>query len=358
MSFQSLAPDLLCPPGEGVFTVHTGKEKRQGLQEALYGKQDVKTAWLASLSKVLTEKVALLGVASDNGGGIQRGANWGPLFIREALLQDGTLLPDLGDVRVIPHLLHDKYLNQETIADCREGLYGQRSKELPVSPLSITETILTELYQENQQLKVLALGGDHSVSYPLVKAWAQTRQNKKIALLHFDAHTDLLEKRLGIDLCFGTWTYHVREFFPSADQLIQVGIRATAKERTHWESFGLTQIWAKEVLQQGAQKIADRIIKAYQKAGIEEVYISFDIDALDEKWSSNTGTPEANGLDPVVCLEIIRQVSQAFPVTGADLVEVAPMVNHQFFPNNNQTSGLMTAASVARALARSMGADA
>jgi agmatinase len=358
MSFLTVAPHWLCPPGEGVFTVHTGKDKRERLQKALYGEENAREAWLLSLEKLAHEKVALFGVASDCGGGIQRGANWGPLFVREALLADGTLLPDLGDVRVVPQLLHDKYLNAETLQSCRRALYGEADKAWPVSPLSIAESALTLAYKQFPKLRILGLGGDHSVSYPLVRAWAQARLGKKIALLHFDAHTDLLSERLGVDICFGSWTYHVREFFPKASQLVQVGIRATGKERGHWESLGLTQIWGKEVQARGMSAISSDILAAWKREGIEEVYISFDIDALDTKWASSTGTPENNGLSPMQCQELIESVSQHFAVTGADLMEVAPFVNHDFFPNNTQELSMMTAASMARVLARALGAHA
>lgn len=358
MSFLDVAPHWLCPPGEGVYTVHTGSDKRLKLQKALYGEANARDSWLASLAKLGAEQVALFGIASDCGGGIQRGANWGPLFIREALLQDGTLLADIGDVRVIPHLLHDKYLNAETLTSCRKALYGAHDKAWPVSPLSIAEAALTELHKKFPQLRVLSLGGDHSVSFPLVSAWAKARKGKKLALLHFDAHTDLLDTRLGIDLCFGSWTYHVREFFPSKDQLVQVGIRATGKDRGHWENLGLTQHWAADIKKRGMDAVTQDVIAAYKRAGVEEVYISFDIDALDTQWASATGTPEEQGLDPVACGEMIRQVAAEFPVTGADLMEVAPMVNHNFMPNINQETTLMTAASMARILARAMGSDA
>jgi len=348
----------LAPPGEGVYTVNTGKEKRQRLQRALYGDEDVRSAWERSLGNTLQQPVALLGIPSDNGGGIHRGANWGPLAVREALLHDGTLFPDLGDVRVIPHLLHDKYLNAETLRACREALYGNASKDWPVAPLSIAEAALTEIYRHNQKLKVLGIGGDHSVSYPLVRAWAKSRAHSHIALLHFDAHTDLLDARLGIDLCFGTWTYHVRDLFPSAAQLVQVGIRSTGKERGHWEGLGLTQLWAQEVHERGARQIAQRIIDLYRSAGIKEVYLSFDIDALDARWASATGTPEAQGLDPIVCQEIIQAVAEAFPVTGADLMEVAPYVNFNPRPNNEQAQSLTVAAAMARALVRALGVHA
>lgn len=358
MKFEQLAPQLLCPPGEGVFTVHTGREKRERLQASLFGKTNPREAWLKSFEHLPFTNVALLGVASDCGGGIQRGANWGPLFIREALLADGAKWFDLGDVRVIPHLLHDKYLNQTTLERCREALYGNALCDYPVSPLSIAEEIARLTHETFPQLRLLTFGGDHSVSYPMVRAWAQTRKTKNIALLHFDAHTDLLDHRLGIDVCFGTWTHHIREFFPHPDQLIQVGIRATGKDRGHWEKLGLTQIWASEALKKGMPHYTYEVLEAFKRARVEEVYISFDIDALDSQWAQATGTPEEKGLDPMACAEMIRQVSQHFKVTGADLMEVAPFVNQNFRPNNAQETTLMTAAAMARALLRAMGQDA
>jgi agmatinase len=75
-------PQLLTLPGSGVFTVSTGKEKKEKLMMAYYGTKDLekaKTKWLKSIEKLTPEKPWVIGIPSDNGGGIQRGANWGPL---------------------------------------------------------------------------------------------------------------------------------------------------------------------------------------------------------------------------------------------------------------------------------------
>lgn len=362
MNFLDVAPHWLCPPGEGVFTVHTASDKRLSLQTKLYGTQNPREAWLEQLAQLTPTSACLIGIPSDTGGGIQRGANWGPLYVREAVLQDGALdLIDLGDVRVIPHLLHDKYLNETTLRDCRQALYHQADSSWPVSPLSLAEASVAALYRSYPEARLLGIGGDHSTSLPLVRAWAQApaRHGKKLALLHFDAHTDLLDRRLGIDFCFGTWTYHVREFFPSPNQLIQVGIRATGKERGHWEkTLGLTQYWAREANDLGAKKLAEKIIQAYRASGVDEVYISFDIDALDTKYASATGTPEGDGLDPILCSQVIQLVSREFKVTGVDLMEVAPLVNGDFSPNMGQRLTLETAATMTRQLALSLAAHA
>ncbi len=346
MKFLEVAPHWLSPPGDGVYAVRAGLGRSAPLQKSLYGEQDSRGAWLASLLNLQRDSICLLGVPSDNGGGIQRGANWGPLYVREAALKDGNLdVLDLGDVRVIPHLLHDKYLNEKTISGCREALYGKDEPGWPVSPLSLAEATLDALYRDFPDTRVLGLGGDHSVSLPLVRAWARAprRRGKKLALLHFDAHTDLLDKRLGVDFCFGTWAWHVREFFPSPDQMVQVGIRSTGKERGHWEGLGLRQIWAKEANSLGTAGTIERILAHFRAAGAEEVYISFDIDALDTRWASATGTPEKDGLDPAMCAQILRAVARAFPVTGVDLMEVAPFVNPDMTPNMGQTLTMETA---------------
>ena len=74
------------------------------------------------------------------------------------------------------------------------------------------------------------------LSYPLTKAYlkAKREQGKRTAIIHFDAHTDLLVERLGIDLCFGSWCTHILEFLPAPHHLIQFGIRSSGKPKSHW----------------------------------------------------------------------------------------------------------------------------
>jgi agmatinase len=345
---------LLTLPGNGVYTVHTGQQKKEKLFKEYFGTTDVKKAeikWTKSLN-VLNPKVPwVIGVPSDNGGGIQRGANWGPLMIRQEILSESKNYQDLGDVRVIPHLLHDKYLNADTIKMCQKALYG-KVNTLPVSPLSITEKALKDLYKKYPSARILGFGGDHSISYPLVKTWLESRKNfKKAGLLHFDAHTDLMDIRLGIDLCFGTWTYHILDELATTDHIIQVGVRSSGKTKQHWKkNLGVEQIWAQEVSKLGIEKTAKKIIAGYKKLGIDELYISFDIDALDIKYASATGTPEKAGLLPSDCAAIIRMVSQEFKITGADLMEVAPFVLPEGVEQRDQQNSVSVAGDLAKLL--------
>ncbi len=324
----------LCPPGCGVYTVNTAKERKESLHKAIYGTtEDIEAKWKNELDKIQTEnKTALLGVCSDTGGGILRGANWGPLFLREALLnrQEDLDILDLGDIRVIPHLLHDKYLNTKTIKNCKKALYNNENSELPVSSLSITEDFVAHFYKAFPNKGIFAIGGDHSVSYPLTKAYLQAkkRQGKKAAIIHFDAHTDLLVERLGIDICFGSWATHILGDLNSPAHLIQVGIRSSGKTKEHWEStFGVQQYWTKDVQKRGASDVANEIRNYLLKESIEELYVSFDIDAIDSKYASATGTPEADGLEPHEAMIILRALNEKLPITGADMVEISPFLN-------------------------------
>ncbi len=335
LSFIDLLQHYLCPPGDGVFTVNTAKEHKMALQKQLYGESaNVHEAWRDSLHALgsSNDHVAMLGIASDCGGGILRGANWGPLFLRNALLKHhGDIRAfDLGDVRVIPHLLHDKYLNQATQDNCRQALYHNKQNDLSVSPLSITEKVASACYQEHPKIRLFAMGGDHSISYPLVKAFLQDRKARHIraAIIHFDAHTDLLHERLGIDLCFGSWCTHILDDLHSPEHLIQLGIRSSGKKQSHWEdTFGVRQFWAEQIESQGADFITQQVLSLLHSEKIDELYVSFDIDALDQTYAPATGTPEPGGLNPQQALDILSGLSKEYPIVAADMMEIAPFTN-------------------------------
>jgi len=274
----------------------------------------------------------VLGIASDCGGGILRGANWGPLFLRNTLREQAPELSyfDIGDVRVNPHLLHDKYLNQPTINKCRNAFYQDEAAEYPVSPLSITELVADKFYAAYPNKGLFGIGGDHSVSYPLTKAYlkAKQQQGNKVAIIHFDAHTDLLVERLGIDLCFGSWCTHILEYLLTPAHLIQIGIRSTGKPKSHWQGeFGVIQHWAKDVQELGVDAIIDNILQQLQGAEVDELYVSFDIDAIDSSFASATSTPEPDGLTPTEAMDILTALAAKYPITGADMMEIAPFTD-------------------------------
>jgi agmatinase len=358
---QHKLAQCLCPPGNGVFTVNTAKERKEALHLALFGQtHDIPELWLQSLQQLSNcSSAVMLGIASDCGGGILRGANWGPLFLRSTLKQQYPALNahDLGDVRVIPHLLHDKYLNQATIANCRKALYQDEHSPYPVSPLSITEDVLHDFYAQFPEKGIFGIGGDHSVSYPLTKAYLQAKkkQGKRAAIIHFDAHTDLLIERLGIDLCFGSWCTHILDDLHEHNHLIQIGIRSSGKPKSHWEStFGVKQHWAHEILSHGVEPIIDQILAQLKQQHIDELYVSFDIDALDAKFASATGTPEPDGLTPEHAIRILTRLAEHYPITGADMMEIAPFTDSSGIGAQSAHTTLAAAAEISALLITEM----
>ena len=239
----------------------------------------------------------------------------------------------MGDVFVVPQLLHDEMLSQQQLDSARAALYpsvaaggpARASSLLPVSPLSVAERVVGNLLALNPALKIFALGGDHSVAWPVVAALAAARGGRPFAIVHPDAHTDLLPERLGVKYCFATWAYHANEAIGRGGRLVQVGVRASRHPRAHWEStLGVRQFWAAEIAARGEAGTLDDIVAHLRGIGVDEVYLSNDIDATDAAAAPATGAPEAAGLSVGFVRALIARLGREVRLIGADLVEVAP----------------------------------
>ena len=331
---------LLRPAGGGVHLVSAGREEQLAAQRRLYGvtsDEAVQAAFLDRLSRIGAARAVLLGVPSDVGAGFLRGANQGPLAIRQRLLDEdpawlsaaqGKGLLDLGDVFVVPQLLHDDMLAESQKDASRRALYPGLSPEasagLPVSPLSIAERALDLVLSLNPAAAPVLLGGDHSTAWPAVAALSRVRPG--MGVVQVDAHTDLLEERLGVKYCFGTWSFHANELLGRRGRLVQLGIRVSRHDRAHWEStLGVRQLWAKEILA-GPDAALDAATHAVRASGSNGVYFSNDVDGTDAAWVDATGTPEPGGLEPDFVVELIRRVSRDVGLVGGDVMEVAPLL--------------------------------
>ena len=209
-------------------------------------------------------------------------------------------------------------LSEEQRRRTRAALYGPSAAadaSLPVAPLSIAERAVGELLARNARLGIFMLGGDHSVAWPVVAALAR-HVSEPWAIVHVDAHTDLLPERLGVRLCFATWAYHANELLGRGGRLVQVGVRASSRSKQHWEStLGVRQFWADEVRARG-DGVIDDVIAHLRGLGVARVYFSNDIDATDSAAAPSTGAPEANGLAPGVRAGADRARRGSVPSAG------------------------------------------
>lgn len=329
---------LLRPAGGGVYLVSSGRAEQQAAERLLYRAKsgaEVLSRFRERLRKARGARAVILGVPSDAGAGYLRGANQGPLAIRRqlALSDPGFFdraeeagLVDLGDVFTVPQLLHDEMLSEEQKTASRRALYpevrAEEAARLPVSPLSMAERALDLVLQENPRVVPILLGGDHSAAWPAVAALHRVRP--RMGILQVDAHTDLLAERLGVKYCFGTWSFHANELLGRGGRLVQVGVRASGRDRGHWErTTGVRQIWASEARADPPGSL-DRALSALREAGVDSVYFTNDIDGTDETFADATGTPEPAGLHPDFVVELLRRAGREVGLAGGDVMEVAP----------------------------------
>ena len=171
-----------------------------------------------------------------------------------------------------------------------------------------------------------AVGGDHSITYPILKALGRERP---VGLVHIDAHCDTGGPFEGSKFHHGgPFRHAVLDGALDPERTIQIGIRGSAEFL--WEfsyESGMTVIHTEEVTELGVNAV---IAKARAVIGDGPTYLSFDVDGLDPAYAPGTGTPEAGGLSAREVLAILRGMAGA-NIIGGDVVEVAP----QYDPTTN-----------------------
>ena len=167
----------------------------------------------------------------------------------------------------------------------------------------------------------LAIGGDHSVSLPLLRAVAK---DGPVAMIHIDAHTDTLDDFFGSKFNHGSPFRRAHEeglIDPAAT--IQIGIRGTQNSPEGWdysEAAGMRVVFCEEFHAKGPEAIAE---EARRLVGDRPVYLTYDIDSLDPVYAPGTGTPEIGGMTTHQAQVLLRGL-RGLNYVGADLVEVSP----------------------------------
>jgi agmatinase len=246
--------------------------------------------------------VCVAGIPYDIGTSNRPGARFGPHAIRHAsrMLLDGdhpgawtdpTKLPlaDIGDFRI-------------ALGDVQGSM---RLIERQASGIS----------------HLIGLGGDHSVTLPLLRALA--RRLGPVGLIHFDAHVDTWPDSFGQTYGHGAPFFHaINEKLIDPRRTVQIGIRSPVQRKVYdWTiGKGVTIVPAMTVHEDGPAAAASRVLEV---VGFGPAYLSFDIDALDPAFAPGTGTPEIGGLATWQVQGILRRLV-GIDFVGMDVVEVAP----------------------------------
>jgi agmatinase len=261
----------------------------------------------------LAAEVACLGAPFDLGTTHRPGARFGPAAVRAAsawwpyLHEDGTAAGGWFDLE-----LGRWILSGVTMADCGD---------VEIAPAAIAANL-------EQIAKYVAwivnagslpaiVGGDHSITYPALRAFAD---RGPIHVVQFDTHQDFVDERRGARLGHGNVMRRVSEL-PFVTGISQIGIRGLqkfAEPVTAARAYGVCTVTAAELRRDGPAAVA-RCVPAGAAC-----YLTVDVDVLDMALAPGTGTPEPGGLTFAELREAARAVTARGHVVGLDLVEVSP----------------------------------
>lgn len=251
--------------------------------------------------------VAVLGIPMDIGTSWRSGTRMGPkqvraesAMIRPYNIQSGAAPFDSLNVADIGDLAINTFSLSDSLRVIKES-YGAILKH---------------------DLIPLAIGGDHSITLPILRAVAA--KHGPVALVHVDAHADVNDEMFGEKETHGTvFRRAFEEGLLIPDKVYQVGLRGTGytaedfAEAAGWgfQQFPAPGLWHRSLSTLGAEIRRD--------IGDLPTYVTYDIDSLDPAYAPGTGTPEIGGLTTPQAMELIRAL-RGVNIVGADLVEVSP----------------------------------
>jgi len=249
--------------------------------------------------------IALVGVPYDGGLTGRTGTRGGPRAVRDSSCLVGgyqhqmKLMPamicrcaDIGDV-----LIRNRYNHDEAIGELES--YYRRLVSSGAVPLTC--------------------GGDHSITFPILKAIAA---EQPIGLIHFDSHCDTASDLHGSRFHHGApFRQAVEAGVLDPGRTVQIGIRGKAELLWSFSyASGMRVIHVEEFYEMGWKKVVEETRRI---VGTGPVYLSFDIDCLDPAYAPGTGTPEVGGITSFEAQQVIRGL-RGLNFVGGDLVEVSP----------------------------------
>lgn len=250
--------------------------------------------------------IFVLGVPFDGAASVGKGAALAPGKIRE---NSRVLPPVTGTGFRFPNL----------------RVFDKGDVEFTLDWSKLFKNAEEEAYQLLKREKFcLFIGGDHSVSIPLTKAFGRVNDGKKIGIIHFDSHPDLCDEYEDSPWSHACPLKRALDDVISERDLAQVGIRSYESEEIDlYEAHPeLLVIKAHDIFKEGHEKAIEKIVENFK--GYDAIYLTLDIDVLDPAFAPGTGTPEAGGLSSRELLEMINKLFENLPIKAMDIVEVSP----------------------------------
>jgi agmatinase len=258
--------------------------------------------------------VAVLGVPYDEGATARSGTRMGPRALREIstiwAYRSGT----------------EPFFDGEAGTELLGGLRWVDTGDVELPPTGSPEVIQPLIAGRLAQIAAaglfpMTLGGDHSITYPLLRGLAQARDGEPVHLVQFDTHMDYWNDESGMRFTHASPIIRSHEDGLISD-VTQFGIRGlhTASDNISLAGErGVHTFWCEQAK---LTPVADLV--AHLEPG-RDAYITFDIDCLDPAIAPGTGTPEPGGFTYYEAKALLRAVAQRVHVVGLDMVEVNPL---------------------------------
>jgi agmatinase len=279
--------------------------------------------------------VAILGAPLDTATTIRPGTRYGPRAVRAA-----------STVPSPPY----EHFNIETGVDPFDRYKVVDTGDATVSPGETRQSQLNiedAVYEISEQATPVVIGGDHSISHPDIKGWAEANGYEDVGLIHFDCHADTGEDGLtGFEYDHGAWVKRIYDDgFVAGENYTLIGPRGFWPGPDTYEAMRDAGMKWYTAMQVGQMDLDAVVADAVERAtdGTDAVWVSFDVDVMEPAYCPGTGEPEPGGLVPREAIYMVREVVKALDpdAFGFDVVEVAPQydVSDTSSYNGGITSG-------------------
>ena len=190
------------------------------------------------------------------------------------------------------------------------------------------ESTISQLSKTNPHMIPIILGGDHSISFPSIAGFAKSKE--KVGVIQFDAHHDLRNLDDGGPSNGTPFRSLLENEVISGGQLVQIGIRNFSNSRAYHDyakEHGVTVYTMKNVRERAIKEIISESIAILKAQNVTAIYISLDMDVLDQAFAPGCPAIGPGGMDSFTLLDGITYLGQEPLVMGMDIVEIDPTLD-------------------------------
>ena len=262
----------------------------------------------------LNARIGFIGVPTDQGviiPFIRSGAFAGPRLVRETRTRLRETRPDGTSAGWFDIETERHYLEGVRLADCGDVLIAGGDVQLSQAR---TTAAIRKIAQRGAM--VVAVGGDHSISFPVGRGVAEA--HGMVDVVHLDAHPDFADSIYGSKFQHGSQLRRLHEL-PTIGHIAALGLRSVDRDQYEdMKRLGVSFASTRALLEEGPTAVVDRLVRPAEK-----LYVSIDIDVLDSGLVPATTLPEPGGISYRQLRELLASIATKGRIVGFDIVETS-----------------------------------